>query len=236
VDVKIEVCVEDAHGLEVAVAAGADRIELCSSLGEGGLTPSYGLMVLAASKPVPSHALIRPRAGDFHFSPTEVQVMVRDIEAAKQAGLAGVVIGASRPDCSLDAELLAHLINHARPLEATLHRAFDLTPDPLAALEQAIELGFKRILTSGGAGRAIEALPLLAQLQAQAAGRIVIMPGSGIDASNVAQIIADTKVQEVHASCREAVAPTNTKIRSLGFEALQPMRTSASKIRELRGA
>jgi len=235
--IKLEICVEDAHGLATAIEAGADRIELCSSLDSGGLTPSFGLMSYAAASPVPVYALIRPRAGNFHFSPMEEQVMARDIEAARQAGLAGIVIGASLPDDSLDMKMLARQINHARPLAITLHRAFDLTPDPFRALEQAIELGFERILTSGTAPRAIEALPLLARLTSQASGRIAIMAGSGIDASNAVQIVAATGVSEIHASARAPAAPSaNTKSAALGFEATLPLRTCAIKIHALRTA
>jgi len=236
----LEICVEDAQGLATAIEAGADRIELCSNLDRGGLTPSYGLMVLAASCSVPVYALIRPRGGDFHFSSQEEQIMRRDIEAAREAGLAGVVIGASRLDNGLDTAMLGRLMAHAHPLKASLHRVFDLTPDPLLALEQAIELGLERILTSGGAVRAVEGLDLLRALHVQAAGRITIMPGAGIDSSNAAQIIAATGVDEIHASCREiAPLPDDPSIEKsilLGFAAAREKHTSANKIKLLRAA
>jgi len=235
--ITLEICVEDASGLDKALAAGADRIELCSSLDVGGLTPSCGLMAYAATLSVPVYALIRPRAGNFHFSRAEEQIMCRDIEAARQAGLSGVVIGASHADNSLNVELLARLIAHAKPLKTTLHRVFDLVPDPFHALEQAIELGFDHILTSGGKPHAIEALSLLARLQAQATGRIAIMPGGGIDETNAAQIVAATGVHHIHASCRDA-APlsTDAKAVQLGFQSLQQKHISAAKIRALRTA
>jgi len=201
-------------------------------------------MNLAAQAPIPVHALIRPRSGNFHFSAQEQQIMLRDIEAARQAGLAGIVIGASGRDTSgqdncLDMDMLACLFNHALPLKVSLHRVFDLTANPFHALEQAIALGFERILTSGSAQRAIDALPRLAALHQRAAGRISIMPGGGIDASNVTQIISATKVHEIHASCRQAAppdaaAPDDDRFSNLGFAPAQPMRISATKIRQLR--
>jgi copper homeostasis protein len=148
----LEICVADAASLEAAIEGGADRIELCSALELGGLTPSPGLMRLAAQAPIPVYAMIRPRAGDFVFSAREGEIMLADIEAVGGAGLAGVVLGASLPDGRLDEALLSRLHGHARGLGTTLHRAFDLVPDRPAALEAAIALGFERILTSGGGG------------------------------------------------------------------------------------
>ena len=190
--VTLEICIDGADGLIAAVAGGADRIELCSALALGGLTPSPGLMTLAARAPVPVYAMIRPRAGDFVFSPAEIDQMRREIDAAREAGLAGVVLGASEPGGALDEALLARLAAHAEGLGRTLHRAFDLVPDRAAALETAVALGFERILTSGGAAKAGDALPELAALVKQAAARISVMPGSGVRPDNAAAIIAAT--------------------------------------------
>ena len=138
----LEVCVDDADGLAAAIAGGADRIELCSALGVGGLTPTRGFMQLAARSPIPVNAIIRPRIGGFVYSDDEAAIMIADIEAACEAGLAGVVVGASRSDGTLDRAVLERLIKAAATLDVTLHRAFDLVPDFDAAVEMAIDLGF----------------------------------------------------------------------------------------------
>src|SRR5215475_2579788 len=148
----LEVCVEDARGIAAAVAGGAARIELCSALWVGGLTPSVGLIREAVDAPIPVHVLIRPRAGDFMYDARERRLIAADISGAVAAGAAGVVIGASRADATLDSVLLEELVRlalraaeqRAQPLSLTLHRAFDLCPDPFAALESAVSLGFHR--------------------------------------------------------------------------------------------
>lgn len=175
----LEICVDDVAGLEAAVRGGADRIELCAALSGGGVTPSAGFMHRAAAYALPVSVMIRPRAGDFVFTRDEADVMKRDIDAARAAGLSGVVLGASLGDGSLDIPLLEELRRHADGLDMTLHRAIDVVPDMDEALEAAIALGFPRILTSGGARSALEGIETLARLSELAAGRIVIMPGPG---------------------------------------------------------
>ncbi len=197
----LEVCVDTPAGLAAALDNGADRIELCSALALQGLTPLPGLMAQAARASQPSYAMIRPREGDFVYGARDLDAMKRDIDAVRAAGLAGVVIGANRSSGELDVETLAVLIGHAAGLGMTLHRAFDLVPDFDAALETAIELGFERILTSGGARSAPEGIERLAALVARAAGRISIMAGAGVKPDNVADLIARTGVREVHGSC-----------------------------------
>ncbi len=209
----LEVCVEDARGVAAAVAGGADRIELCAALDVGGLTPPASLVHAAAQAPLPVHLLARSRAGGFVHDAAERALVADDIRTAAEAGLAGVVIGASLPDHRLDAETLAGWIALARELgtarghrlSLTLHRAFDLAPDLPAALATAIDLGFDRILTSGGQPSAVDALPMLATLVERAAGRVVILAGSGVSAATLPAILT-TGVTEVHASCRVAVA------------------------------
>ncbi|MDP9756655.1 UNVERIFIED_ORG: copper homeostasis protein CutC [Rhizobium sp. SORGH_AS260] len=144
----LEICVDDVAGLEAAVRGGADRIELCAALSGGGVTPSVGFMHRAAAYGLPVSVMIRPRAGDFVFTRDEADVMKRDIDAARAAGLSGVVLGASREDGSLDLPLLEELRRHANGLDVTLHRAFDVVPAMDEALEAAVALGFSRILTS----------------------------------------------------------------------------------------
>lgn len=210
--IRLEVCVEDLAGVDAAIAGGADRLELCSALAVGGLTPPTSLIRAAAGAPIPVHLLCRPRAGGFSYGVAEQALIAGDIRAAAEAGLAGVVIGASDPAHRLDVPVIAEWVALARslgeargaPLSLTLHRAFDLCPDLPAALDLAIDLGFDRILTSGGSPRAIDGAPMLAVLECRAAGRIVILAGSGVDTTTLPALLA-TGVREVHASCRRPV-------------------------------
>jgi len=226
----LEICVDGVTGLEVAAAFPVARIELCGPLAVGGTTPSPGLLAAARHVPVPVYAMIRPRDGDFVFSPAEEEAMLADIEAVRRAGLAGVVLGAARPDGTLDKPMLRRLCAASKGLGCTLHRVFDLVPDKEEALETAIELGFERVLTSGGAPKALEGAAALAALVAQARGRIIVMAGSGVTADTVEELVARSGVPEVHASCRVPV-PAEERQAALGFSAHG--RTDASAIRAL---
>lgn len=230
----LEVCVDSSEGLAQAVAGGADRIELCSALALGGLTPSVGLMAQAAACGLPVMAMIRPRAGDFRFAEPEARVMERDIAAARDAGLAGVVLGASLADGRLDIPILTRLVAAARGMDLTLHRCFDLCPDRAQALEQAVALGFRRILSSGGRVTAAEGQAELARLRRQAAGRIAIMPGAGVGPDS-APALAALGFVELHGSCAED-APQSGPAVELGFAPAAARRTSAARIRALRAA
>lgn len=232
--ILLEVCVDDPAGLAAAVEGGADRIELCAALDVGGLTPSPGLMALASRAPVPVYAMIRPRAGAFVFDRDEEAAMVADIEAALTAGLAGVVIGASRNDGSLDTAMLARLKTVAGNAGVTLHRAFDLVPDMEYALEQAIDLGFERILTSGGRKTAIEGADMIARLNDRAGARIRIMPGSGLRPANVENMLR-LGVGEVHASCRRSFgADPDDRATAFGFQPETRFATDIDLIRQMR--
>ncbi|SDQ19900.1 copper homeostasis protein CutC [Pseudovibrio sp. Tun.PSC04-5.I4] len=213
---KLEICVDDIAGLTAAVAGGADRIELCSCLALGGLTPSIGLMELAAQVPVPVYAMIRPRGGNFIFSPQEVDQMKREIDAVRNTNLAGVVLGANSHNHELDDKLLNTLINHASGLGATLHRVIDLTPDMEAATETAIDLGFERILSSGGALKAIDGLANLRLMHTIAGGRLSVMPGSGINAQTAPTILEAADFTELHAGCGTAI-PADQTLLEFGF-------------------
>lgn len=215
---KLEVCVETVAGLELAAGCGAARIELCQGLDLGGLTPSLAMMRYAASLPVPTFALIRPRPGDFVYTKREVELMIGDIHAARDVGLAGVVVGVLNKDHTLNREALQAMLNHCAGLGRTLHRGFDLAPDLFAAADAAIELGFDRILTSGGAPTALQGSRTIAELARQTAGRLSIMPGAGISADNIAWALTTEHIEEVHASCRKASADTSTQ-RGFDFEA-----------------
>ncbi len=201
----LEICVDTIECALTASAAGASRIELCAALSEGGLTPSNGLMLAGANLPVPVYAMIRPRAGGFVYSDAEITVMQQDIDAAKSAGLAGVVFGVLNRAGGLNLVVNKELIARAAPLKCTLHRAIDTVPDALQAMEQAIDLGFERILTSGQQPSAAQGVALIADLVKAARGRISIMPGAGVRADNVAEIVQITGVSEVHSSCSTSV-------------------------------
>jgi copper homeostasis protein len=202
----LEVCVDTIEGAKAAMKGGAGRVELCSSLSEGGLTPSAGLMQAAAQLPIPCYGMIRPRSGLFSFSEDEARIMLFDIAAVRQAGLAGVVLGAQNGDGTLDVALLAQLLAAAGDLGATLHRVIDVVPTPLLALEQAVDLGFERVLTSGAEPEALDGAGLIAEMVSQADGRISVMPGCGLTAINVADVIRKTGAREVHAACNVKVS------------------------------
>ena len=162
--IGLEICVDTLEGARAAEAGGADRVELCAALSEGGLTPSAGLMRAAAGLGIPAVAMIRPRSGLFHFSEDEIGIMLADVECARTTGLAGVVLGVQGADGALDAAALARLCEAAAGMETSLHRVIDVVPDIFEALEQAIALGFARVLTSGGAAEAPEGEAVIADM------------------------------------------------------------------------
>jgi copper homeostasis protein len=203
---KIEICIDSVEGMAAALQGGAGRVELCADLLSGGTTPSAGMIrhVRTQSR-LGLMVIIRPRGGDFLYSDLELDVMLDDIRTAAQLGADGVVIGCLRADGRVDLDRNARLIDAARPLAVTFHRAFDLTPDPRQALEDLVCLGADRVLTSGQEAGAFEGRERIAELQRQAAGRIIVMPGGGITPDNVGRIIEATGVTEVHLSARREV-------------------------------
>lgn len=231
---KLEVCVADPQSLAAAIAGGAERIELCSALELGGLTPLPGLMALAARSGIETYALVRPRSGDFVFDGHDLDAMLADIDAIRAAGLAGVVLGANRPDGTLDDTLLARLLAQADGLGSTLHRAIDLVPDFAEATETAITLGFERILTSGGAPSVLDGLGQLALTHATARGRITVMAGSGVRPDNVLELLAAVPVDEVHSSCAGEPVPMAEGAVRLGFAARTKRHTDAAVVRKFR--
>ena len=202
-----EICVDSVAGVRAAQAAGADRVELCGDLLEGGTTPSRGMIRQARTVAgVKLHVIIRPRGGDFLYDDDEFAVMQADIDAAKAEGADGVVIGLLSADGTIDAARTRDLIARARPLAVTFHRAFDMTPDPFTALETLVGLGVDRILTSGQEASMLEGLPLIVDLVRRAGDRIVVMPGGGITVRNVARIVAEAKPREIHFAALESAA------------------------------
>jgi len=202
----LEICAGSLHSALAAQAGGAHRIELCDNLDQGGTTPSPGIIIKAVRLlEIPVFVLIRPRPGDFLYTYEEFEAMKDDILFCKAHGAKGVVLGILNHDGTVDTRRTGKLVHLARPMQVTFHRAFDLTSDPYGALEDVISLGADRILTSGQAGTAIEGAPLINELVMRAKNRIIIMPGSGINADNVAGLVRKTGVGEVHASLRSMV-------------------------------
>jgi copper homeostasis protein len=196
---KIEICVEGIDGLVAAQTAGADRVELCASLLEGGLTPSIGVVREALRvATIPFHVIIRPRGGDFLYSELEYATMLDDVKAMKELGVAGVVIGCLTADGRIDEDRTRALVAAARPLKVTCHRAFDMTADYREALEALIRCGVDRVLTSGQRDTALEGIDILKDTQALADGRIIIMACGGLEPGNIAQVRQATGVDEMH--------------------------------------
>lgn len=195
----IEICVEGIDGLLAAQAAGADRVELCASLVEGGITPSLGTVRAALDQAtVPFHVMVRPRGGDFLYSDTEYRSMLADVAALRDLGVPGVVFGCLKADGTIDEERMNELTKAAGPLNVTCHRAFDMTRDPAEALEALIRCKVGRVLTSGQRDTAIEGISLLADLVRQAGDRIVVLGCGGLDLGNIAEVRKRTGLSEMH--------------------------------------
>lgn len=202
----LEIC---AGSVESAIAArdgGAQRIELCAALEIGGITPSAGIIAEARKvEGISLNVIIRPRGGDFLYNSYEAESMIHDIQLCKKLGVDGVVIGALTADGDIDTSLCRRLIDAADGMSVTFHRAFDMCRNPQQALEELIALGCDRVLTSGQATTAEAGIPLLKELVEQAAGRIIIMPGCGVNSANAARILQETGATEIHASARKSV-------------------------------
>lgn len=204
---KFEVCANSVESCLAAQAGRANRVELCAGIPEGGTTPSYGEISMAYEvlSSTRLHVIIRPRGGDFLYSPMEVKTMLKDIEMAKQLGAAGVVFGCLTANGEIDSAIMQELMKASQGLSVTFHRAFDVCRNPEEALEQMIELGCNRVLTSGQQATAEQGIPLLKKLQEQAAGRIILLAGCGVNEKNIARIARETGIQEFHFSAREGI-------------------------------
>lgn len=202
-DYKIEICANSVESCVEAQRGGAYRVELCSSIPEGGTTPSYGEIKLARKLlNIKLNVIIRPRGGDFHYSEMETEAMLNDIEVCKTLGVDGVVFGCLTVDGDIDIEKNQKLLQASKGMSTTFHRAFDRCRDPYDALEKIISLGFDRILTSGLQEKAIDGTTLISQLVEKAKDRIIIMPGSGINEDNINSIAQKTGSNEFHLSAR----------------------------------
>lgn len=204
---KLEICTDSLASAIIAEQCGADRIELCAGLAEGGVSPSQGTLSSVVKKlSIPVNVLIRPRPGNFHYDPDETESMLKDIAFCKNNGVAGIVTGALHPDGRIDKDLSEKLLEASYPMDSTFHRAFDVTPDPLNALEEIIQMGYRRILTSGQMMSAFEGRFNIADYVKAANDRICIMPGAGISEDNLRELYKCTRATEYHMALRKEVS------------------------------
>ena len=242
--VSLEICIDSIHSAIEAQKGGAIRVELCDNLFEGGTTPSAGCIQLVRQNiDIDLNVIIRPRGGDFLYSSLEYEMMKQDIQLAKQLGVNGVVIGLLNSDGTIDRKRTAELIKLARPMTVTFHRAFDVAKDPFEAMEQLIDLGVDRILTSGQENTALEGIDLITDLVKKAGDRIIIMPGGEINVRNIKKIVNRTKAKECHLSAREPVAskmefrrPYVSMGGTLSFSEYENRFTSSALVQAMNGA
>jgi copper homeostasis protein len=220
--VLVEACVDGVDGAVLAERAGAHRLELCADLAEGGTTPSAGMIAAVKARvAIPVVVMVRPRGGDFLYSDDELEVMERDVVAARSLGADGVATGALTADGLLDAAALARLVRAAAPLPVTVHRAVDLVPDLGEALEQAVAAGARRMLTSGGAPSVREGRDAIAALVRQAGERIAIVAGGGVDGDSAAALVREAGVRELHVG-GSVLVPSGMRVRRAGVSFTRP--------------
>lgn len=231
----LEIAANSVASAFAAQEGGAGRVELCACLEEGGVTPSHGTIALAREGlDIPLYVLIRPRAGDFVYENAEVEAMLDDIAHCRALGCDGVVVGALTSEGEVDADVCALFVREAEGIGLTFHRAFDLVEDSSSALETVIGLGFERVLTSGGMQSAMAGASSIARLVAQAGGRIVVMPGAGVEPGNVLALREATRAREFHASAKKRLpsAMRRTRGDALGMGAGE-IRTDVDTVRAL---
>jgi copper homeostasis protein len=218
-EITVEICVDSLESAIAAERGGAQRVELCSDLLEGGITPSAGLIATARKKiSIGLHVMIRPRGGDFVYTDDEFDVMRRDVLMAKQLGADGVVVGLLDADANVDVQRTRELVKIARPLTTTFHRAFDISAGLGRSIEDVVEAGADRILTSGGAETAVGGAATIRNLVERGNGRVIIMACGGIDDQNVQTVLENTGVREIHAGLRTPIASlTQSHSRSISM-------------------
>lgn len=209
---KFEVCANSVESCLAAQIGGADRVELCAGIPEGGTTPSYGDILMARKllEKTRLHVIIRPRGGDFLYSELELEIMLKDVENARALGADGVVFGCLTREGDVDIPAMKKLMKASQGMSVTFHRAFDVCRNPKEALEQLIDLGCERVLTSGQQATAELGIPLLRELQLQAGNRIILLAGCGVNEGNIAKIATETGIHEFHFSARETVQSAMT--------------------------
>ena len=209
---KFEVCANSVESCLAAQIGGANRVELCAGIPEGGTTPSYGDILMARKllEKTRLHVIIRPRGGDFLYSELELEIMLKDVENSRALGADGVVFGCLTREGDVDIPAMKKLMKASQGMSVTFHRAFDVCRNPKEALEQLIDLGCDRILTSGQQATAELGIPLLRELQLQAGNRIILLAGCGVNEGNIAKIAAETGIHEFHFSARETVQSAMT--------------------------
>lgn len=238
----IEICANSAQSCVEAEAGGAKRVELCAGIPEGGTTPSYGEIRMAQrlTSKIDINVIIRPRGGDFLYTEAEIGSMLLDIELCKQLGVHGMVFGCLTKEGDIDVPLMRRLIETAAPLSVTCHRAFDVCRDPFRAMEELIDLGCDRILTSGQQSDAVKGIPMIKQLVERADDRIIIMPGCGVREENIALIEQETGAKEFHTSARSVLysrmeyrneqVPMGSNVVTSEFETVQTDREKVKRV------
>lgn len=239
--ILFEACVDSLSSAVNAEIAGADRIELCADLVEGGITPSFATIKLAVDiLKIPVNVLVRPRGGDFLYSESEYEVLKQDVVVCRELGVNGIVIGVLTEDGEIDFVRTKELIELAGKMSVTFHRAFDMTRDPEKSLMALIDLGVDRVLTSGQEADVQKGISTLKKLVEKAEDKIIIMPGGGVTENNIKEVVEQTGVKEIHASAREKVKsrmkfvnPKTSMSDSKTMEEYDLMVTSADRIREM---
>lgn len=226
---KLEICANSFQSAINAEKAGAHRIELCSELSVGGVTPSYGLLKKVMSElTIPVHVLIRPRSGDFTYSDEEFDIMKENIQLCEKLGCSGIVSGVLHDNNTIDVERTQELIELSKPMNFTFHRAFDVVLNPKNAMQQLIDMGVDRVLTSGQKEKAEQGIDLLIELQSVAKNKIIIMPGSGINANNT-HLFKEAGFKEIHTSASKVII----KNRDCYFGNTQQTVSDLSTIKEI---
>ncbi len=203
---KLEIACNSYRSCLNAIEGGADRIELFENLDDGGCTPSFGMIEKALSLPVPVYVMIRPRGGNFTYDNDEIEIMLRDIEMCIKLGVEGIVFGCLTKEGQVDLELNKLLMQAWDNGPATFHRAIDRSSDIMKACADICDLGFERILSSGGASNAYEGIDVLKNMQSTFGNEILIMPGAGVTAANARQIVSYTECREIHATCKSVLS------------------------------
>jgi len=233
-DFELEICCYNFTSCLIAEQAGATRIELCADPGDGGVTPGYGTIRRVKERTrIPVYPIIRPRGGDFLYDDDEFAIMQKEVLVCKELGCEGVVIGMLNADGSVDKKRVAELVELAYPMGVTFHRAFDRAANPFEALATIIDTGCERILTSGQRPQATEAMPLLDELVRNAGEHIIVMPGSGVRASNIARLAGKTGAREFHSSARIAADSKMLFTPSHMNESLQTVLADKAEIEQM---